>query len=371
MPGSSNFKVFNEDLQNTETDIEYATETQRISGLVTGIAKTKMHNKLFRQTSVMTAALAQFMADAGQTVSDNDLAALVSVIQETIETPTGAQSKADAVQDNLAEHLADYVRQPAFALTAGTSTAYTATLSPAPTAYLDGFGVEIYVHTSNTGTCTLNVNALGVIPLKKADGTDFSAGELKAGQIYSFRKYGLNFIQVVKGGGGLDIKSRQQGIETVGANVLASTITRAINPVVVANSIIRVSPYFNSYGTNPTNDKWVYGGKILDETTIQFDRMAEYFNFETGIFWEVIEFTALKSKQTGEVVTIADADIAVTVNSVDVDKSLLFWSMLATITTSSSSTSASKPAYLQDATTIKVLKSLEPAKILWQLIELP
>lgn len=107
--GSSNFQVFNEGFANVETDAEYLAETQRINGLVSGIAKTRMHNKLFRQTSVMTAALAQFMANAGQTVSDNDLAALVSVIQGSIETPVGSQAKANVVQANLNEHLADYM----------------------------------------------------------------------------------------------------------------------------------------------------------------------------------------------------------------------------------------------------------------------
>ena len=86
MPGSSNFKVFNESFLDAQSDGDYLAETQRVSGLTNGIAKTKVHNKLFRQTSIMVAAIAQVMANQGAVVSDGDLAALVSVIQGAFET---------------------------------------------------------------------------------------------------------------------------------------------------------------------------------------------------------------------------------------------------------------------------------------------
>ena len=104
MPGSSNFKVFNESFLEAQSDGEYLGETQRVSGLTNGIAKTKMHNKLFRQVSIMVAAIAQFIANQGAVVSDGDLAALVSVIQDSFETPVGAQDKVDVVQGNLVTH---------------------------------------------------------------------------------------------------------------------------------------------------------------------------------------------------------------------------------------------------------------------------
>ncbi|MDQ7094229.1 hypothetical protein REC12_11575 [Desulfosporosinus sp. PR] len=86
MAGSTNFLVFNPtDTSNTDTDIEYLAETQRTSGLQNGIAKTRMHNKFYRQTSVMVAALAQFMANQGQTVSDDNVNALVTAITNTFD----------------------------------------------------------------------------------------------------------------------------------------------------------------------------------------------------------------------------------------------------------------------------------------------
>lgn len=90
MPGSHNFLVFNpDDTDNTDSDSTYLAQTQRLNGLRDGVGITSMHNKLFRQVSVMVAALAQFMANQGQTVSDNDVNALTTVITNTIATQTG------------------------------------------------------------------------------------------------------------------------------------------------------------------------------------------------------------------------------------------------------------------------------------------
>ena len=93
MPGSTNFLVFNPtDATNTDSDSAYSTETQRTSGLQAGIAKTAMHNKFYRQVSVMVAAIAQFMANQGQTVSDADVNALTTAVTNTfavkgVQTP--------------------------------------------------------------------------------------------------------------------------------------------------------------------------------------------------------------------------------------------------------------------------------------------
>lgn len=91
--GSSNFLVFNpSDTINTDSDADYAAENQRVSGLQNGIAKTKMHNKFYRQVSIMVAALAQFMVAQGQTVSDTDVNALTTAITNSfavkgVQTP--------------------------------------------------------------------------------------------------------------------------------------------------------------------------------------------------------------------------------------------------------------------------------------------
>ncbi|OPJ58427.1 NHL repeat-containing protein [Clostridium oryzae] len=98
----------------------------------------------------------------------------------------------------------DYVANNAFATTSGTSTAYTATLSPAPTAYVDGMNITIKPHVDCGATPTLNVNGLGALTIVKQDGTAIAAGDLKAGKPYSLVRVGSNFF-IRSGGGKYDV----------------------------------------------------------------------------------------------------------------------------------------------------------------------
>ncbi|WP_339321369.1 tail fiber protein [Paenibacillus sp. FSL W8-0194] len=86
---------------------------------------------------------------------------------------------------------ADYVRQPGYAATTGTPTAYKVTLDPAPTSLREGFGITIVPHVDSGANPTISINGLEATPLKKQDG---SPAELKAGKPYSFRKVGMDFL---------------------------------------------------------------------------------------------------------------------------------------------------------------------------------
>lgn len=105
MAGSSNFKVFNETFTNAQSDADYTAETQRTGGLLNGMAKTAMHNKLFRQLSIMVAAVGQFIANLGGNASDVDLPALTQAFTDAV-----AAVSADSIEDintALATHIAD------------------------------------------------------------------------------------------------------------------------------------------------------------------------------------------------------------------------------------------------------------------------
>ena len=99
MSGSSNFLVFDENALSMKSDADYSADGTRINGVSAGMASVELHNKLYRQVSVMVAALAQWMADQGQVVSDSDLAALTTVVANTI-----------AKKSEFAAHLADGVK---------------------------------------------------------------------------------------------------------------------------------------------------------------------------------------------------------------------------------------------------------------------
>lgn len=83
---------------------------------------------------------------------------------------------------------ADQVQKSAFIFcgTAGTSTAYTASLSPAPSAYADGITVLCQMHATNGANPTLNLNSLGAVPILSSAGVAVSAGALVANSFYLF-----------------------------------------------------------------------------------------------------------------------------------------------------------------------------------------
>ncbi len=113
----------------------------------------------------------------------------IEVQNENLEVIDGKlkelETGVDQVRDGFEGHLGDYVRQPGAGATTGSANTYSLTLSPVPTAYVDGMGIVIKIHVDSTAASTINVNALGAKPLKKANGTDVT--NLKAGGIYTFR----------------------------------------------------------------------------------------------------------------------------------------------------------------------------------------
>ncbi|GIO39292.1 hypothetical protein J41TS12_41530 [Paenibacillus antibioticophila] len=99
-------------------------------------------------------------------------------------------------------NLNDYVRQPAYAATSGTATAYTVSLTPAPTILPEGFGIIIVPHVDCGANPTLKIGNLAAVPLKDQKGAAFAAGKLLAGKPYTFRKVGSDFLAVSGSGGG-------------------------------------------------------------------------------------------------------------------------------------------------------------------------
>ena len=78
---TQNFQIFDESLTDIDTDLEYQAEPQRINGVTPGLASPKLHNKLYRQCSVMAYAIATVLAARGFDAMDDDPAALVDSIQ--------------------------------------------------------------------------------------------------------------------------------------------------------------------------------------------------------------------------------------------------------------------------------------------------
>ncbi|WP_068616458.1 tail fiber protein [Paenibacillus tuaregi] len=140
--------------------------------------------------------------------------------------------------NGLSEHFSDYVRQPAFASTTGTSTAYVVSLTPAPASIPTGFGVTIVPHVDCGANPTLNINGLGAVALKDQKGVAYTAGKLKAGMPYTFRKVGTDFLADSAGGSGTamagDVRAgKTAAVDTgdiTGALITQSATAQTITP---------------------------------------------------------------------------------------------------------------------------------------------
>lgn len=113
------------------------------------------------------------------------------------ETIPGANTKtriADAYQE-----LADASQSILFTSALGTDT-YTASILGV-TAYTD-LWVAVEFPNANTGTCSLNINSMGAITLKKDGGANLEADDIDAGDIHIVAFDGTNFQVLTLGGGG-------------------------------------------------------------------------------------------------------------------------------------------------------------------------
>ncbi|MHA7962885.1 hypothetical protein ACX93W_01985 [Paenibacillus sp. CAU 1782] len=102
----------------------------------------------------------------------------------------------EAKADNNAH---DLVQRNSYGTTAGTATAYTLTLAPAPQ-LVEGMRVMVKLHVDNGANPTLNVNGTGAQAIRKPNGSAPAAGLLKSGSVYTLVFSGTAFILQGEGG---------------------------------------------------------------------------------------------------------------------------------------------------------------------------
>lgn len=81
-------------------------------------------------------------------------------------------------------------------LAGGTANAITATLSPAPASYTDYLIVTVRIAATNTGSVSLNVNGLGVVPVIGLGHQTLQGGECFAGGFATFA-YSTNYSEAI------------------------------------------------------------------------------------------------------------------------------------------------------------------------------
>lgn len=93
-----------------------------------------------------------------------------------------------------------------YAADTAADDSYLIALSPAITTYVEGQTFTFKATTANTGACTLNVNSVGAIAIKKDVASDLADGDIQAGQTVTVVYDGTNFQLVSISGNAAGLK---------------------------------------------------------------------------------------------------------------------------------------------------------------------
>ncbi|WP_232346403.1 hypothetical protein [Cupriavidus sp. USMAA2-4] len=149
---------------NVLTQAQYAALTSLIAnGFSAGVAPSAQLNKVWRQSSIMTAVLAQFIvANTGQTAIDDGTTATLLA--------------------NLATAISVTARQNPVLADTGAANAYVVANLAAFSAYptSSGLTLDVSIANANTGASTLNVDGLGAKPILGLGLQPLQGGELPA-----------------------------------------------------------------------------------------------------------------------------------------------------------------------------------------------
>ena len=84
----TNFQIFNEENtpERTYNDSEYKEATQRVGGVIPGMALSRMHNKMYYQWSAMCKAIANLIGNRGRDCMDSDVEGITRNLEEAIQS---------------------------------------------------------------------------------------------------------------------------------------------------------------------------------------------------------------------------------------------------------------------------------------------
>ncbi|KVU48235.1 hypothetical protein WK69_11035 [Burkholderia ubonensis] len=139
----------------------YAALAARLTGFQSGTAQSAQLNKVWRQSSIMAAVLAQFIANqTGQNATDDGTTA--------------------TLLSNLATAVAVSARQNPVLADTGTANTYAVANLAAFPSYptVSGLVIDVSIANSNTGASTLNVDGLGAKPIYGLALQPLQGGEL-------------------------------------------------------------------------------------------------------------------------------------------------------------------------------------------------
>lgn len=185
---------------------------------------------LITDTTAIKTQLIGNAATTDKTIEFPDASGTVALIAAT-QTLT---NKTISGASNTLTLTVDQVNAGVFAADAGANDTYTATLSPAPSAYVTGNHYRFKANTANTGAATINLNSLGAKTIVKVAGgitTTLADNDIRAGQWVDLVYDGTNMQMqstlgnAASGGGSAADPTGTVGLSAV--NGVASTFLRS------------------------------------------------------------------------------------------------------------------------------------------------
>lgn len=209
------------------------------------------------------------------------------------------------------DHKSDYVLQVPYGVATGLANTYTITLNPAPTSYKEGMAVAIKINTTNTGASTININGLGAKSVRKANGNNVSAGNLKAGSIYSMRYNGTT-LRFRPQPGYYD-GSTGNSVQRTDANFIAANIRQGVSLFGITGTLIPASddyrgapgPTYLSHGDMNAG----YFGRYAGIFTGNQLSSAAGISIGNGLFYSSSNIEWLKFSFEGKIIFLAQKPI--------------------------------------------------------------
>ena len=157
-----------------------------------------------------------------------------------------------AAFNKIPEQLELEQDRAAYALDTGVADAYVVALPHPWAAYTTGAALRVKIVNVNTGSCTIDVDGLGVKAIKRHDGTDPEAGDLPAGSIKELFYTGsvmqvstgtvtaLSIIAIAGGGTGATTAAAARtnlGSGTVGDAIFRDTTAAAVRTEIGSTTV--------------------------------------------------------------------------------------------------------------------------------------
>jgi hypothetical protein len=171
---------------NAVTAANTATTTAGNATATANTASTNANNAVTTANTASTNANGAVISVAGKCDKSyvDNLASGFTLGAIPDNSLTDTKLISTGILSTVSTHLADETRHEQYAVATGLVNAYTVTLSPIPTSYVDGMNISVKINIANTGASTINANGLGIKPIKDALGNPIRIGTLISNGIY-------------------------------------------------------------------------------------------------------------------------------------------------------------------------------------------